>query len=86
MGKLEDIKEGWMNRALKTIGKADPEVEKRAAERLQICDNCEVRTAFICDPMKTTTHVKTGERVKGCGCALTAKVRAEKSECPAGKW
>lgn len=86
MGKLNEITNGWVNKAKQLMDIADPEVEQLAESRLKICEVCEVRTGFICDPLKKGLHVETGKVTNGCGCPLASKTRSVNSTCPLGKW
>lgn len=63
--KLKQIKEGWKNLVFE-----NPEVEKTATIKAEICAGCEKNIMNIC------TH---------CGCWISAKVRS-KSNCPQKKW
>lgn len=67
---LGEIFEGWKNLIFE-----DPEVEKVALPRLEICAKCPIRTNGICDSTKG-----------GCGCVTTAKARCLTCKCPKNKW
>lgn len=67
---LGEIFEGWKNLIFE-----DPEVEKVAIPRLEICAKCPIRTNGICDSSKG-----------GCGCVTTAKARCLTCKCPKNKW
>jgi len=73
--KLGQIYEGWKNLIIE-----DPEVEKVALPRLEICAKCPIRTNGICDSTKSVNGVK------GCGCNTAAKARCLTCKCPIGKW
>lgn len=73
--QLGQIFEGWKNLIFE-----DPEVEKVALPRLEICAKCPIRTNGICDSTKSINGTK------GCGCPLKAKVRSLNSKCPRGLW
>jgi hypothetical protein len=67
--KLESIYEGWKNLIFQ-----NPEVEKEAKKRLEICvENkcCKLMFNNVC---------------KLCGCPIPSKVRSPKEFCPIGKW
>jgi hypothetical protein len=68
--KLSQIYEGWKNLVFE-----NPEVEKVAIPRLEICAKCPIRTNGACDSSKG-----------GCGCVVSAKARCLDCKCPKGKW
>lgn len=68
--QLGQIFEGWKNLIFE-----DPEVEKVALPRLEICAKCPIRTNGVCDSTKG-----------GCGCNTAAKARCLTCKCPKGKW
>lgn len=89
--KLKEITQGWIN----TIWE-NPEIEKEAYKKAQICSNCPLNKNNICDSDTEGEVVidfvygeeerKKGEKKKGCGCFLVAKTRSPKSQCPLGKF
>lgn len=64
---LREIYDGWKNFAF-----PNPEVEKLAKKRIEICVDCE----FL-------TKNKSCEK---CGCYMPAKTRSPRSTCPENKW
>jgi len=68
--QLGQIYEGWSNLIFE-----DPEVEKVALPRLEICSKCPIRTNGVCDSSKG-----------GCGCVTSAKARCLTCKCPKDKW
>ena len=65
---IVEIVSGWKNYISK-----NPEVEKIAEERMNIC--------IYCPQLNKETN-----RCKICGCFMVAKTRSLKSKCPAKKW
>ena len=57
----------------------DPEVEKLALERGEICRNCENITQIIKD-------VKVGKKCGLCGCPIMGLVRSRDYGCEGKKW
>lgn len=58
----------------------DPETERIALERGNVCLTCEFRNQF-------SRHRKWGDRCKKCGCPLIALIRSsDKKVCKANKW
>lgn len=82
---IRGIISGWANLTLKELNLLSPQIRELGEKRLKICDSCPVRTGNICDPKKTILN-KNGDRVRGCGCQLSAKALSPGSKCPAGKW
>lgn len=64
--KLKQIIQGWKNLVFK-----DPEIEKLALKRAEICSTCKNNNASICIE---------------CGCPLAAKTRSPKETCPIQLW
>ena len=64
--KLNEIIDGWGKFFVK-----EPNTEKIAMERAEVCSSCEHNVINICDQ---------------CGCPLAAKTRSKKSKCPKNKW
>jgi len=72
--KIGNILEGWKN-----LIWANPQVEKIAKTRLEICGECPKRSNY---PQETTLKSTCTE----CGCIIEAKTRSINSVCPLGKW
>ena len=70
---IEEVVEGWWNYARHIIGIDNEEVEVLAKIRGEICLAC---------PSVGKKQIMCGE----CGCSVKAKIRAEGSVCPLGKW
>ena len=64
--QLKNMISGWKN-----VFITDEEAEELAAERSQVCDQCEHKKGFVCGL---------------CGCPLKAKLRAVEAECPDNRW
>jgi hypothetical protein len=64
--QLKNILAGWKNVLIK-----DPEVERLAHARGEICLQCPHRKRIVCGL---------------CGCPLKAKLRAPDAECPDNRW
>ena len=81
---LKNIVAGFANLAF-----TDPEIEKLAHHRAEICAKCPFAQAvsglhtIVVD--NKTTHIR-GMKCGKCGCALSAKVRSPYDSCPIGKW
>lgn len=60
------------------ILKKNEAIEKVAASRKEICDNC-----YVCEYGKSRFCKST---LGGCGCYLPAKRRSLEDECPLEKW
>lgn len=96
MSKLKEIKDGWINHFKDLLGNLDPEIKKEAEKRIAICEECPIRSNFICDPKKKGKAEKNliyngvkrtkGLFYKGCGCPIKAKAKSPDSLCPLGKW
>lgn len=86
MAKIEEILSGWANLIKDHFGQLDDQVKKISQERLNICDSCDIRLGFVCNPKKMGRHETTGKLAKGCGCNIAAKSMNLKSKCPLGKW
>lgn len=73
---IKNIATGFINATRNYINISDPEVEKKAIERYEICLKCDTisDSKTQCDKLKG-----------GCGCLLFMKTRSE-SSCPKGKW
>ena len=83
---LKNILEGWGNWALSQFKMVDPKIKEMSKLRLLICDVCDMRSGYICNPTKQGFHVKTNEIKNGCGCAIPPKTLSVDSKCPLGKW
>ena len=83
---VSQILTGWGNLVKSQFTELDPELKAISANRLLICNACDMRTGGTCNPSKTGIHVVTGEEKRGCGCRLSAKALSPGSECPLGKW
>ena len=77
---------GWLNYVKYVQQTLDSQIKEMADYRLAICDQCPVRQKDFCSVIQYTTHVITGEKVRGCGCPLLPKTLSPESACPAGKW
>jgi hypothetical protein len=64
--QLKNILAGWRNVVVK-----DPQIEKLAQGRGEICLQCPHRMLIVCGK---------------CGCPLKAKLRAPDSTCPDNRW
>ena len=73
---LKFIAQGFINATKAQFGLGDEEVEKKAAERLEICLACDTisESKTYCDPEKG-----------GCNCPLAMRTRSDKG-CPKGYW
>ena len=86
MGQIHEILTGWGNVVKERLGTLDTETRIMGVQRMMICDECPMRDGNRCDPNRWGYHVETKERVRGCGCALSAKTLSPESKCPLGKW
>ena len=88
MGQINEILNGWGNYIKDEFNMLDPRIKKISQNRLELCNNCIMRTNNYCDSNKTIEHIITKELVRGCGCYLSAKTLSmdPNTECPAGKW
>ena len=82
--KYEDIVTGFSYLVVK-----DSAVEQLAKRRAEICSKCPL--AQYNGKLNTIIANNEVYEIKGmycsaCGCALSAKVRAENEHCPKGKW
>lgn len=81
--KLSEVYEGWRNKLvppahLKSV------IETTAAERMNICYNCEhYSPTAIRNGYKT---LRTDVHCTNCGCTLSAKTACLSCECPLKKW
>jgi hypothetical protein len=86
MSQPYDILQGWGRVILEKVAKLPQEVQETATKRMRHCLTCTMRVNNSCSPSKTGINVNTGKEHKGCGCNLSAKVLADNSKCPLGKW
>ncbi|MGD1960534.1 MAG: DUF6171 family protein [Fulvivirga sp.] len=70
--KVKQIAAGYTNLAKSTMGTAKTDIEKLAAARMGICNNCD--------------HLTSRNTCALCGCFMPAKTRVQTATCPAGKW
>lgn len=84
--QLGQIRDGYVNLVLDTMGELPPAEKELYQARAAICDDCPVRTGNTCSKSRSIQHHITGDYVTGCGCGLDAAVKAPTKECPAGKW
>lgn len=71
--EIKNIAEGFLNLTKKHLNIADVEVEKLAVWRYSKCLQCDQQD-------------KSNLSCKLCGCHTPAKVRANESSCPIGRW
>ena len=83
---VEHIITGWANVVKDKFNVLDPATKGMAAERMQLCNMCYLRTGNTCDPKKGGMNLKTGKIEKGCGCNIAAKTLSPQSKCPLAKW
>lgn len=83
---VEHIITGWANVVKDKFNILDPATKNMAAERMQLCNMCYLRTGNTCDPSKGGMNLKTGKIEKGCGCNIAAKTLSPQSKCPLAKW
>ena len=83
---VEHIITGWANVVKDKFNILDPETKDMAADRMQLCNMCYLRTGNTCDPKKGGMNLKTGQIEKGCGCNIAAKTLSPQSKCPLAKW
>ena len=62
------------------------DVEEIAQYRMQICKECELLDMQGDGCMLPGTQPCCNEKLGGCGCSLSLKIRALSSDCPLGKW
>lgn len=67
MSRLSEIFKGWKNYVF-----PNPDIEKLAKERMEICVGCE--------------FLSNRNSCELCGCYMPAKVRSPKSHCNEKKW
>lgn len=83
---LSVLFQGWANYIGSRIQGISDRMKEIAKDRASICDSCPIRSMSVCDPTKSGVHVITKDVKKGCGCFIPAKILAEGSVCPLGKW
>jgi hypothetical protein len=83
---VEHIITGWANVVKDKFNVLDPATKNMAADRMQLCNMCYLRTGNTCDPSKGGMNLKTGKIEKGCGCNIAAKTLSPQSKCPLAKW
>lgn len=83
---IEHIITGWANVVKDKFNVLDPATKNMAADRMQLCNMCYLRTGNTCDPSKGGMNLKTGKIEKGCGCNIAAKTLSPQSKCPLAKW
>jgi hypothetical protein len=83
---VEHIITGWANVVKDKFNILDPATKNMAADRMQLCNMCYLRTGNTCDPSKGGMNLKTGKIEKGCGCNIAAKTLSPQSKCPLAKW
>lgn len=66
LNKLMNIYDGWKNLVF-----PNPEVERMAKGRAEVCASCDENKNNICGK---------------CGCYVPAKCRAKEDKCPLNKW
>lgn len=76
--KVKQIAEGWKNTIIK-----DEAVEKIAAERMLVCEECEWNSKNIPD---TSLLKRLDVHCTKCGCPLMSKTRCTSCACPINKW
>jgi len=86
MGKINEILDGWGNLIKDQFNTLDSDIKSLSEERLEICNDCDLRSGNMCSPLKYGIHVETQEIKSGCGCNLSAKTLSTWSKCPLGKW
>ena len=57
----------------------DPETERIALERGNVCLTCEFRGHFV-------RSKKWGDKCTKCGCPLISKIRTTENGCPDHRW
>lgn len=86
MSKISEIVEGWANLVKDSFNLLDEETKSLARVRMLKCDVCPLRIHNTCSTSREGVNIKTGEKVSGCGCQLSAKTMSPQSKCPLGKW
>lgn len=74
LSDIKDIAKSFIYATRNLLDIPNEEVEKRAAERYEICLTCDTRSGSICDKDKG-----------GCDCPLSLRTRSNKG-CIKGKW
>ena len=86
MSKLNEIINGWANVVKDRIGTLDPKLKLMAANRLLICNSCDMRVNNTCSTKKVGINIITKKEKNGCGCNISAKTLSPDSKCPLSKW
>lgn len=84
--KIEKIVSGWANYARYHNNSLPEKTLELAATRLEFCNECKIRYGYICSPVRSMKHEKTGKIAYGCGCPVIPHALSIKEECPVGKW
>ncbi len=84
--QMGDIRDGFTNLIIEETVGLPPLERTLYEERAAICEECPVRVNNTCSKKRSIRHVVTGEYEHGCGCNLSASVKAPAKECPVGKW
>jgi hypothetical protein len=84
---VETLKTVWSNRlqileGIKNFINRDEHVERIAATRMSICEECPLLDLKGSKCFAPGTEPCCGS----CGCSLKLKTRSLESECPEGKW
>lgn len=84
---VETLKTVWSNRlqileGIKNFINRDEHVERIAATRMSICEECPLLDLKGGKCFAPGTEPCCGS----CGCSLKLKTRSLESECPEGKW
>ena len=80
--KITNIVKGWKNLVFK-----DPEIEKLAIKRANICDNCTyASTDETFDMSEDGDIISLKGYCKKCLCPFKAKLRSKQEICPIKKW
>lgn len=86
MIQISQILQGWGRVFLDEFGQLNPQVKAESERRLSICNTCSFRVDNTCSKSQQGRNEITNKLTRGCGCNISAKSMADKSECPAGKW
>lgn len=95
MNPLE-IAKGFMNLAFDNLDILDENIKQEGLRRSSKCASCPLRTNNKCDTNKEGAVVidfvyydrplKKGDKMRGCGCYIPAKILNPNSQCPLGKF
>lgn len=93
MINFKGIIEGHINELRSLTNLTSQDEEKVFELRKTICDSCPLKVGNTCNTKKYINKEtkeafdKPGpNRVKGCGCRLSAKQKSKNDKCPAGFW